>query len=344
MILKVAGQKVDFFNNVGVQLRHDAVASGFAFTFAFNPDNPVHKKICKPCAYYPVSIEQDGEVLLTGTLLNADFGDESVPEMVTLKGYSKTGVLEDSDIPDSVYPLQSDNINLKNITEKILKPFGIKLVVDPAVAADAEKVYKNSTGGDTQSVKSYLSELAAQRNILITHNEKGDLVFTRSRASQQSIFDFKGNDTKGITFKLSVNGQGMHSAITVQRQANKSKLQATTEEKVSNPYASASFRPRVERQSSGDDLNTKFAAQNLVCNELQNIRLLIEIEGWTLNGKIVRPNNIVSVLNPQVYCYKRTDWFIESVDFMGNESEQRCALTCVLPEVYNGQVPKNIFE
>lgn len=343
MILKVAGQKVDFFNNVGVQLRHDAVASGFAFSFAFNPDNPVHRKICKPCAYYPVSIEQDGETLLTGTLLNADFIDGAVPGMVELKGYSKTGVLEDSNIPDSVYPLQSDNINLKNITEKILKPFGIKLVVDAAVAADAAKVYKNSTGGDTQSIKSYLSELAAQRNILITHNELGDLVFTRSKAAAQSIFDFK-QDTKGVGFRLSVDGRGMHSAITVQRQANKSKLELAVEEKATNPYAAASFRPRVERQSSGDDLNTKQAAQNLVCSELQNIKLSIEVEGWTLGGKIVRPNNVVTVLNPRVYCYRRTDWFVEAVEFMGNEIEQRCVLTCVLPEVYNGRVPKNIFE
>lgn len=343
MILKVAGQKVDFFNNVGVQLRHDAVASGFAFSFAFNPDNPVHRKICKPCAYYPVSIEQDGETLLTGTLLNNEFIDGPVPGMVELKGYSTTGVLEDSNIPDSVYPLQSDNINLKNITEKILKPFGIKLVVDAAVAADAAKVYKNSTGGDTQSIKSYLSELAAQRNILITHNELGDLVFTRSKAAAQSIFDFK-HDTKGVMFRLSVNGQGMHSAITVQRQANKTKLELAVEEKATNPYAAASFRPRVERQTSGDDLNTKQAAQNLVCSELQNIKLTIEIQSWTLGGKIVRPTSIVSVTNPQVYCYKRTDWFVESVDFMGNESEQRCALTCVLPEVYNGRVAKNIFE
>lgn len=344
MILKVAGQKVDFFNNVGVSLRHDAVASGFAFTFAFNPENPVHRKICKPCAYYSCSIEQDGETLLTGTLLTADFGTASVPELVQLKGYSTTGVLEDSNIPDSVYPLQSDNINLKDITERILKPFGIKLVVDAAVAADASKVYKNSTGGDTQSIKSYLSELAAQRNILITHNERGELVFTRAKARQQSIFDFKQEETKGFKFILNVNGQGMHSSISVQRQANKRKLQAETEASVSNPYAAAAFRPRVERQTSGDDLNTKLAAQNLVCTELQNIRLSIEIEGWTLGGKIVRPNSIVSVTNPQVYCYKRTDWFVEAVDFMGNESEQRCVLTCVLPEVYNGQVPKNIFE
>lgn len=343
MILKVAGQKVDFFNNVSVQLRHDAVASGVAFSFAFNPENPIHRKICKPCAYYPITIEQDNEILLTGTLLTADFGDEAVPEMVTLKGYSKTGVLEDCNIPDAAYPLQSDNIHLKDIAERIIKHFGIKLVVDASVAADANKVYKNSTGGETQSIKNYLSELAAQRNILITHNELGDLVFTRSKANQSSIFDFK-KDTKGVVFRLSVNGQGMHSSISVQRQAIKSKLQSTVEEKASNPFAASVFRPRVERQTSGDDLNTKQAAQNLVCSEMQNIKLTVEIEGWTLGGKIVRPNNIISVTNPQVYCYQRTDWFVETVEFMGNETEQRCVLSCVLPTVYNGQVPKNIFE
>jgi len=340
MILKVNNRKISFFNEVNVSLKYDSVLSTFSFVFQFNPDNEDHKAICRPCSYQACTIENEGELLLTGVILSQRFIDSATPNMVAISGYSKTGVLEDCQIPQSCYPLQSDNINLKQIAEKILKEFDIKLVVDPSVSSEVSKTYKNSSGGSTQSVKAYLSELAAQRNIILTHNAAGDLVMTSAKATQASVYDFE-KGTKGIVYELTASGQKMHSSITVQKQHTKKVAGAT--EDFTNPLVKGN-RPRVMHQTSGDDLNTKLAARNAVGDELSAVVLNIEIEGWTLPKTIVRPNNIITVVNKNIFLYQRSKWFIQEVNYIKNEKATTANLNCVMPEVYNGQTPKNIFE
>jgi hypothetical protein len=72
--------------------------------------------------------------------------------------------------------------------------------------------------------------------------------------------------------------------------------------------------------------------------------LTISIDRWDLNGKVIRPNNIISILAPHLYIYKKVNWFIESVEYTGNNEKQTAVLNCVLPEVYNNSPVKSIFE
>lgn len=339
MILKVAGKKVDFFEGVNVTLKYDGIASTFGFAFPFDPENPDHKEICRPLAYHDCTVEYNGETLITGTILSPKFTDSATPGMVAITGYSKTGVLEDCSIPLECYPLQSDSINLKDITERVLKPFGLKLIVDPLVADDVNKKYKNSTGGDTQSCKGYLSELASQRNIILTHDNLGNVVMTRAKASQSSVYDFS-KETKGVVYDLEVNGQSIHSTIHVQKQQTKKKAGAKGDSAIKFIKA---FRPKTLKQTSTDDLNTDFAARNSRAEELASIKLNIDIEGWELSAGIIRPNTIITVLNPSIYLYNRTAFFVESVTYSLNAEGRFATLQCVLPEVYNGKEPKNIF-
>lgn len=339
MILKVGNKKVDYFNHVMVSLNFDTIGSIFSFSFQFDPDNPDHREICRPCTYHKVTIEDNEEILLTGVMLSVTFIDSALPGMVGVTGYSTTGVLEDCQPPLSVYPLQGKNINLQEMTERILKPFGIKLIVDPAVAKRANSSYSNTTGGDSQSVRDYLVELAAQRQIILTHDNMGNLVLTEAKANATSFYDFD-EGTDGVEYSLVVDGQRLHSEITIHRHGTK-KI-AGVSDTAKNPYIT-SFRPRVERQTSKDDLNTTYAAKYLVANELRAIVLTIEIDSWTLGGKIVRPNTIITVENPYIYQYQRTAWFVEGVEFQGDEKSQTATIRCVRPEVYNYKTPKNIF-
>lgn len=340
MKLKVGNKKIDFFNQVYVSLKYNTVGSVFSFSFQFDPDNPDHRDICRPCAYQPAVIEHNGEILITGVILSVRFIDSAVPNMVSISGYSKTGVLEDCQVPSSAYPLQSDNINLRQVAERILKPFGIKLIVDSSVAKKIEGTYQNTKGGDTQTVKQYLAELAAQRHIILTHDNLGNLVMTEAKAAQASAYDFD-QGTDAYSYELAVDGQRMHSNITVNRQAALDQSGITAS--VVNPFVNG-FRPRVVKQSSPDDLNTSLAARNLLSEELQSIQLKITISSWELNGKIIRPNSTVTVQNPRIFLYQRSSWFVESVDYQGDQQSETATLTCVRPEVYTNQSPQNIFK
>jgi prophage tail gpP-like protein len=342
MELRIGTKKIDRYNEVTLSLRYDSVGSTFSFSFDYDPDDADHREMFRPGAYKEVTIRHEGELLLTGTLVSpTDFTSSPTRQPIKISGYSKPGILEDCQIPLSAYPLQGDNINLKNIAEKIIKPFGIKLVVDANAGSTVSKSYKNSHGGDTQTCAAYLRELAGQRNIIITHDAQGNLVLTVANTTSKPVYDFV--QARPVTnMKLSFDGQKMHSDIIVQRQADKRGGNAG-HATIKNPYVDI-FRPRVVRQSSGNDTDTKQAARNMLSEELKYISVSIEVDTWYLNGSLIKPNNTITLQSNDLHLPKKTTFFIEEVELKSDNKAQTATLTCYLPEVYNGKIPVNIFK
>lgn len=343
MELRINNKSITFFNNFDLSLRFDAVGSAFNFGLYYNPDNAEHRELVRPGSYSPCKIMHNGETLITGTALSSRFNDSSVKELVNIGGYSTPGVLEDCQVPESAYPLQSDGLSLRQIARKLVDPFGLTIVVDAAVAADIDRVFTTSTVNEQQSIKSYLSDLAAQRNVVLSHTPEGALHFTRAatRSFPSIYFDMPNGGRPATRMELSFNGQQMHSSIMVVKQADSdggNAGQAT----VTNPFVSA-FRPAVVVQNSGSDVETSKAASAALAAELKNIVLTIEVDRWNLEDGLIRPNTVIAVRNPDIYINERTSWFVESAQYVGNNVETTATLTCVLPEVYNGNAPKNVF-
>ena len=342
-------RKVAFFNKVRIQLKHDSIASTFSFIGYFDPFNIELKELYCVTHFHEVTIEYNGELVLTGVLTSQKFVQGSERKLMSFGGYSKSGVWEDVNIPTSIYPLQSNGLSLKNIAQKLVRPFvrnyGLEMEIDPIVSSKMNSVFKKTTASATQTIKDYISGIASQKDIILSHNEKGAIYFTTAKTDQKPIieWDTTKETPKGVNFEMDYNGQGMHSHITMMKSAgiNGGNAGQVT---VRNPYVIGSvFRPITKTQTSGDDNSTSLAARRAVGNELRNLKLTIKLDSWDINGKIVRPNNIISLLAPDLYLYHRSDWFIESVDLDGDESSQTAILHCVLPEVYNDKKIISIF-
>lgn len=337
MTLKINNKKFDFFNSFSLQLRYNSVGSAFSFVAYFNPDNTEHKQLLKPLRYARCIVEHEGETLITGTLLNNSFKSAPVKQLVSISGYSVTGVLEDC---ETFEPLQSNGLTLKEVAEKLLKPFNISMVIADAVKAKMDETFTVTTANEKQSVKSYLTELAAQKNIIISHTAGGSLLLTVANASQKPLIHFDGS-IPGTELSLSINGQAMHSIIKVVAQAD-TETANTAENTVTNPFVPV-YRPKLVVQSSGTDNDTEQAAKNVRADELKNIKLTITTDRWMIDGKVIKPNMVISVTDPELFLYKKTNWFVESVKLDGDSSKTTAVLECVLPEVYNGNEPHNIF-
>jgi prophage tail gpP-like protein len=339
---RIRNRRVDFFNNFQLNLRYDSIGSAFSFGFYFNPENIEHKELACIGHYHIATIEHDGEKLLTGYILSENFSGEATKKLVSFSGYSLPGVLEDCEIPPSLYPLQSDGLSLREIALKLLAPFDLKMVIDPAVLSKMNSNYAKTTAKETENIKTYLTQLAAQKNIIISHNENGDVLFTEAKANQKPIFHFEDN-IPGVSYSLNFSGQAMHSHITVMKQASSTGGNAG-EHTIENPYVPFVYRPKVMTQSSGDDVSIEEAARNALSAELKNLTLTITIDRWKLNGVLIKPNNIITVKNPEIYLYNRTKFFIEEVTYTGDNTKETAVLKCVLPEVYNNQTPQYLFE
>lgn len=344
MKLKINNKKFDFFSDLNVTLTYNSVGSLFNFSGFFSPENRDRKGLFKPFTYQRVEVlDEFDKRLLTGTILNHGFTDSKVKAITSISGYSLPGVLEDCPIPLELYPLQSDGMTLKEITEALIKPFGLNLVISSSVEAEANEVYAKTEATDKQSIKSYLDELASQKNIVLSHTSGGSLLFTRARTNVEPIAKFIGG-IPGVKLTLSTDGQRMHNQITVHKQADLDNDNAG-QETINNPFVSV-FRPTTKEQNSGDDVDTAQVIKNALSNELKGIVLTIETDRWTWNddNKVtMRPNNIITVHNHDLHLYRFTSFFVESITFIRNPKEQKAILTCVIPEVYNSQTPRNIF-
>lgn len=334
------------FNAIEVQLNFECVASAFTVEVYFDPSIKEHKEAMRPDAFHECMLYNDaGELLITGTIIRTSFGSSAGKAWVKLSGYSKTGVLEDCEVPLSCYPLQTNALSLRQICERICSPFGISVVVDPAVAAEADARITKSTAQESQSAKAYLAELCSHRQIVLSHTNNGELLLTKANTNAQVVYSFAPNDSKAYSLSLDFNGQGMHSHLGAIRQASKSKGGGTVgQSTIANPYVTTVFRSAVKRQRSGDMVDdTNATVRSILSDELKGIALKIEQHGFYLNGVFVRPGMMVSVHNPELYLYAPTLFFVEGVTYKGSVSGETAVLNCYVPEVYNQAEPKNIF-
>ncbi len=337
MELKIDGSLYEFFSGFDVTLSFDAIASKFNFFAFFDPANNDQKKLFLPLSGKSVELFHQDEFLFKGVILNTKFQKNQTWKTVNISGYSKSGVLEDCNIPTSVYPLESNNLSLVDIAKKLCKPFGISVVVDDSIASRANKSFKKTIAKESDTIKGYLARLAMERNLIITHTVDGDVFITKANTDQAVSWVYSATDDKVISINASINGQKMHSEITSIRQASIASENAGQATK-NNIYVD-SFRPAVKVQSSGSDSDTSDSAISFILSELKSINFAIEYQGF-----IHKPNEIISVKEPFIYLYNDTKLFIESVRIIGDNKQFKSQLTCVLPEIYSNSLPtKNVF-
>ena len=334
----------DYFNKFNFSLRYDAIASAFTFEYYFDPLNQEHAELFAVSHYHEAIIEHNGETLLTGFIVSQKFKSNPQKNLAMIGGYSKTGVLEDCEIPPALYPLQSNGLNLEQIANKICAKFRINVVVDKEVSSKMSKAIKSTIAEHTDSIKNYLSKLTIQRKIVITHNEFGDLVFTEAKTNKEPIFDVI-QGTIGTEMELMFDGQKLHSDITVMKESGSGGGNAG-QYTIENPFVPVAYtyRPRVVTQSSGDENTIQEYAKQILATEIKSaITLTITTDRWEINGKIIKPNNTIWVENPEIFIYKKTKWFIEEITFTGDEKKTTAVLKCVLPCSYDNSTPENIF-
>lgn len=338
MRIKINGQFYKFFNQLSLNLSLDSIASTFSFNAKFNPDNENHKKLFKPLAYHKVEIFNDNdELMFTGLIINNAFSSDSGTNLVALSGYSLAGILEDCTIPVNNYPLENLNRSLKDISERLCGLFNIKVVIDSSVGNDANRVYLKSVASPTDTIKSYLSKLTSQRNVILSHDNKGRVLLFKPNANNEPKYSF--NKLNSLKMSFSINGQGLHSLISVIRQPSAENSGVSTADSIENPLIPI-FRPTTKVLSSGDDTDTKNAADNELASELKAITLNVELQGLYED---LKPGDIVEIENNEIYIYSKVKFMISAIRLSIDVSSKLTSLSLVLPETYTSKIPKKIF-
>ncbi len=325
------------FSSYIIKLKYNAIASTFSFTGMKKVFNSVF-------SYDDLTVRDDeNNTLLTGNIVAPDLHSHPKPELKTISGYSRPGKLENVSIPIELYPLQFDRLTLKDIADKILNYFDIKYVIDPAVLPEMNKTFDKINDDPGKSPKQLINRLASQRNIILTHDEKGRIVFTRidaNRPISKFSIGIEGDNPGIKNMTLKVDSQNMHSDITVMREASKDNPDAG-QATVINPYVNQSLkRPLVKVLRSGDIFDVEKAARNELSKEIASIRIIINLT------RFVRPGEVIEIKSEELNINNPNRFLIEETTINGNANEdvEEYQLRCVPIDAYTSRTPVNIFK
>jgi prophage tail gpP-like protein len=179
------------------------------------------------------------------------------------------------------------------------------------------------------------------------------------------IFHFNGHNVPATNMTLQFNGQRMFSDIYVvgQRTVTPTQFDAPVtdsvnaignndsptknvyvKQRLASPEKYYPVRPVVYYLPNGDDNTPDEAARAKLGTDFQGMTLTIEMQGWELNGKLVRPNTLITVQEKDLFLYKSSKWFVNEVNFNGNEKGEWATLVCVIPECYSEESWQNVID
>lgn len=342
--IKIDNKSFDLFESFSIDSNLDSVASSFQISLKYKQEDD---SIFTPLSFKNIKIFDNQKLLLNGTIINHSFQSDSNTNLVVISGYSIGGILEDCTIPYSLYPLESINKSLSEICEKILPYFGVEYIIDSSVEREMNLVFTKSIANPEESVKEYLSKLAAQRNIVISHTQDGKLLFFRPSDNLKSKGFYDKTNTVGASFD--VDGQSMQAKLYVLRQpsvpkrsktnTNKTKVLGKFYDEIENNLVQDSKRVSVKLMSSGEDLDTAQAVKNYLMDQLKNIKLSIAFHEW----QDLEIGDLIEYKNDELKLFKPVRFMVTSISKYFDAESNMYEISCNLPEAYAGGSPKNIF-
>lgn len=354
MRVKIASKEINFFTNGKITLKLDSIGSTFEFSSHFVANSLEHQELFKPLQYKSVEFyNSQDKLIFTGTILNHVFRSDKGRNLVVFSGYSKCGILEDVTIPVKNYPLESNNRSLIDIATRLCGLYGIKVSVSQNVSnlvntsvkaktglkektdlksleAKSKSVFGRTSAGPTESVKDYLAKLCSQKNIILSHDEFGNVLLFQPEYDQKPAFFFDKGNTLEMT--LSFNGQALHSEIDIVSQPSDDNEGVSLTDKAINTLIPV-YRPTTKVLTSGEETDTKQAAKNELAAELKAIQLSLKLQGIF---DTLYPGEIVVVHNHYIYCYAHNRFMIESIEYNFDEKEDTTVLNLLIPESFTG--------
>lgn len=338
MKIKINNKFFSNFNEIKVNFSLDAVASRFEIKGTFNPYNKSHREIFRPLSFNLIEIYTNFDKLIfTGYVVNHAFESSPTTKYQPLTGYSKPGILEDSNIPQENYPLERLEVSLDEVARSVLNGFPISYRIDPSAEKQMQLKYEKVVANADDKIKDFLSKLASQRNIVISHDFLGNLVFLKPNVNARSKAFY--NQSSNLKMTASIGGQNMHSTISVIRQPSESNGDLTPVDVALNSMVKT-HRPITKILSDGTETDTKTAADNILASELKNIVFAIVFDKIDTS---LECGDIVTVQNPEIYLYGETRLMIHEIEYYQSHNKTSMTLKLLLPEAFSGENPRNIF-
>jgi prophage tail gpP-like protein/phage tail protein X len=324
-----------FWTNVNITRSIDSMDT-IEFSAPFDADAPDFREIFRPFSYKSVVVTVGGDPLFTGTIIAIDPVLENAQKSVAVNGYSLPGVLNDCTPPASSYPLEFDNLGLREIATALVEPFGLGV----EFLTEQGAVFERVASEPGKTVLNFLIELAQQRNCIIASSNLGKLVFLKSAKAGSPVAKLEQGFSPLLSVAPTFNPQTYFSHITGLEPVTVglSGAQFT----VKNERLKAVTRPLtfITRDTQGAGI--KAAVDAKTGRMFGNMAsYMIQVNTWRdPNGNLWEPNTSILLLAPGAMIYDFYEFIIRSIDFSKDPEIKTATLNLVIPGSFSGELPE----
>lgn len=338
--VSVGGRVLEGWTDVSFTRSMDAFGA-FQLSTVWDPSNADLRQALRPFTYPEVAIHEGGTLLYTGTLLAPTPSQTANSQTVNLTGYSLPGVLVDCTPPIGALPLERVDLNLQQIAEELLRPFGLVVQFD----TEAGPAFEREAMKPTEKILQYMIGLAKQRQILITDTPEGSCRFQTEVPAGSPVAVLTEGEPGIDEITPNFSPQAYYSHVTSQAPAQFAFLasNAGTAYTVANGRLPDVLRPLTFQAADTNAGDAKVAAEAKAGRMFANaVSYSAGVPDWVVpvTGKLWEPNTTIRVTAPGAMIYRPYEFLIRSVSYRRTATRKTAVLDLVLPGTFRGEVPE----
>lgn len=309
------------------------------------------KEIVRPFGYQEAQVYLGGELVITGLIYDIN------PIITSEEKRCNLGIYNYScDIIDSNHypPYEFNFVTLEDLANELIGGLGI---VSSFESNEGNEFFDRVCIDPQQTIFSFLNELANQRGVLITSNEKGEVLFIRANINSKPVETIK--DVTDISARY--NGRELFavyrtSATSPSREQYTKKLKTKTVQRYKtvqtikiaeayDKYVPASRQITFSADNTHIDELSTAAEWQRSKRWAEALTISVPRIGWRPQGKdeIYRENTLITLINKDIWIEKAFDFIIKSVEYVLDSNGATCTLELVPPQSFTGEEIPDIF-
>jgi len=337
VILLIDGNQFVSFTSIEISKSLDGIDT-LDITSPFEPGLKSFRDTFIPFSYKEVILYIGSEVFFTGTVVNIMPSVGATEKTVQISAYAKAGVLNDCTAPASLYPIEYNQQNLQDISNSLLKPFGLKSVFDADIGGTFDRVALEPG----QKILEFLANLAKQRGLVIGNDADGNLLYRKSNINNVPVAFLRLGEEPVTSIVPNFNPQEYYSHITGIEPIVIGLAGGTYT--VKNPFVTNLLRPFTFEVTDAEAGTLKEAVEAKAGRMFGNMMSYdITVNTWRDNfSNIWSPNTIVNLQADNAMLYNDYDFIIRSIKFNKDNRTKTASMNLVLPGSFSGAIPESL--
>lgn len=308
--------------------------------------------VIKPFGYEPIEVSVGGQLLFSGTVISVMPVLSVRGNTVLVKAYARPGVLNDCTAPASMAPLEFLDQTIAQIAATVAEPFGITT----HFTADAGPAFETVALNPGKKILAFLAKLASQRDLVITNDERGDLVFQQSaKTSSLSGIILDSSIKTSVPVASLTEGQSPLVSVTpaFKPQEYYSHISGIEpmliglsglSHTVINERLTGVFRPLTFSIDDINDGGVEKAVKAKMGRMFANMAsYTVVVSTWRdAEEKLWTPNTTILLEAPRAMIPSSYEFIIRSVELVKQSTESHAKLNLILPGSFSGAQPERL--